>query len=198
MKTLKTQTAPLGHIADIFPGLSLHGRSPAGKGSHTFLYVNTGSFANGLIETSELEAIQVEAPEKVERYQLKPGDVILTIRGNNPKAAVCPPTLDGCVISANLCAIRLRPNAGIGPYLLQGYLESPEGQATLLGLSQGSATLSIRPKVLCEMAIPIPPSGKANQLEELRKTLIHMRQLTLSALQQQERIFAAILQNCMS
>ena len=152
---------PLVDIAtDIFSGLTAYGHSPLRDSGDGVLLINIKDIQEGTLDTSQLETVYAERPEKLARYRVKSGDVLVTAKGSNFKIAVIDKTLDALkkpiILSANLCAIRLRKE-GISSDLLQAWLESPSGMAQLQALSQGSNILNLRPKNLSQIDIPLLP-----------------------------------------
>lgn len=176
----------------IFPGLSSYGRSPVGKGTFEVSLLGTSNLQNGLVEIGEPDRVFVEDRKQVERYMVKTGDVLLTVRGSGFRSAVCSEDVSGYLASSNLCVIRLRPDCGIGPYLLNAIFCSPFGQRTLMAISQGSSIVSIRPRALQELMIAVPPSEEAEHLESLCKEMVFLQKSTLMALDIRNRIIGEL------
>lgn len=185
-------TVSLSAIAWVFPGLAPYGRAPVGSGKSSERLVGTRDLQDGSVVIDLAEIIQVEDPRKVADYRVQAGDVLLTIRGAAPRAAVCDAETAGCLAGANLVVIRLHPDAPIGPNLLLSLLESPAGQMALKSMSQGTSTLGIRPKMLVGLPISVPSAETAAKLEQLCLFLRETRRRTKEALQQRERLVFAL------
>jgi restriction endonuclease S subunit len=187
-----TRVVPLGTIVNVFSGLTPYGRAPVGSGTTFERLIGTRDLQDGSIVADSVETIQVDDARKVTDYRVLEGDVLLTIRGTAPRAAVCDPEIAGCLAGANLVIIRLRPDAPIGPNLLLSFLESPAGQMALKSMSQGTSTLGIRPKTLVGLPISVPSAETAAKLEQLCLLLRETRRKTKEALLQRERLVFAL------
>jgi len=82
------------------------------------------------------------------------------------KVANITPETDGALISANLIAIRT--GAELLPAVLFAFLRSSLGQKALLQRGQSStASISLSPRALGELPIPLPPLSVQRQIAEL-------------------------------
>lgn len=168
MNQHRHRTAHLSDIAEhIMPGISAYGRTPVGRGQHQIYMINTSDIRGSGLDISSCEQVTVEGPDVIAPYQVKPGDVLINIRGTSFRSTVCPPEAEGFVASANVAIIRLRKNSPLGSYLLQAALASPAGQQALRGISQGSATLGIRPKMLGTLTFALPVAEDSARLEAI-------------------------------
>lgn len=170
MNQSRNHTAHLSDIAEhIMPGISAYGRAPVGRGQHQAFMINTSDIRESGLDISSCERVTVEGPDVIAPYQVRPGDVLINIRGTSFRSTVCPPEAEGFVASANVAIVRLRKVSPLGPHLLQAALASPSGQQALRGISQGSATLGIRPKMLGTLTFAIPAAEESARLEAFSK-----------------------------
>jgi restriction endonuclease S subunit len=108
----------------------------------------------------------VPAEADVERYTVRGDDVVITCRGTQLKVASITPSSEGALISANLIAIRA--GAELLPAVLLVFLQSPAGQKALLQRGRSStSSLSLTPRSVGELSIPVPPLAVQQQIAEL-------------------------------
>lgn len=180
--------APLQDIASIITGLSISGRSPTGKGDQIVRFINVSDLMNGAIISNSLKEETVEDLAKVKRYQVKAGDILVTVRGAGFKTAIVPACLEGCVISANLVAIRLKANAPISPDVLRIYLESKVGWAEIDQRRQGSVITHLSTKDLVGLPVPIPELSVQAKLVNLSQVSAKYFEATQSLIETQHRL----------
>jgi restriction endonuclease S subunit len=102
----------------------------------------------------------------IERYTVRTDDIVITCRGTQLKVASITPASEGALISANLIAIRA--GADLLPAVLLVFLQSPAGQKALLQRGRSStSSLSLTPRSVGELSIPVPPLAVQAQIAEL-------------------------------
>ncbi len=152
----------------IFTGLSLSGRSPAGKGSHAIRAINIKDITNGGVSTDGLAEVMVDDPKKVERYCIKKGDVLLSVRGTIVRSAIVETDCENCIITSNLAVIRLGKNSPLLPYVLHAFIESPVGKQEIMSRSRSATMqLSLSTKDVGEIMVPTPPQAEQKKMEKL-------------------------------
>jgi len=108
----------------------------------------------------------VPAGSDLERYTVRADDVVITCRGTQLKIANISAPSEGALISANLIAIRA--GAALLPAVLLAFLRSPAGQKALLQRGRSStSSISLSPRAVGELAIPVPPLAVQRQIAEL-------------------------------
>jgi len=152
----------------IFTGLSLSGRSPVGKGSHAIRAINIKDIAGGRVCTEGLVKILVDDPKKVERYRIKKGDVLLSVRGTIVRSAIVETDSENCIITSNLAVIRLGKNSSLLPSVLNAFIESPAGEQEIMSRSRSATMhLSLSTKDVGEIIVPTPPQAEQKKMEKL-------------------------------
>jgi type I restriction enzyme, S subunit len=71
--------------------------------------IEVRDYRHGMIDTSDLVRAHPDIDKQFERSRLKPGDVLLSIRGTTGLVALVPPELDGANISRDSARIRIVP-----------------------------------------------------------------------------------------
>ncbi len=117
---------------------------------------------------------------RVERYRLKTGDVAITARGTSLKSVIIPERWNGALLSSNLIAVRLGER--LRPELLLVFLQSAMGQRAIERRLAGSNLLTLTPRNLGEVEVPVPPAAEQDMLAEL---------VGIARMQHQEALFIA-------
>lgn len=113
-----------------------------------------------------LEKRAVGAGADVERYTVRADDVVITCRGTQLKVASITPSTAGALVSANLIAIRA--GSEVLPAVLLAFLQSEGGQRALLQRGRSStSSLSLTPKSVGQLSIPVPPPMVQRQIAGL-------------------------------
>jgi len=158
---------PLAAVTDrIFLGLA-DARQRGGGEEREVAVLNVRDVNDGRVPPVETLATRtVPVAADVERYTVRANDVVITCRGTQLKVANITPPSEGALISANLIAIRA--GAELLPAVLLAFLQSAEGQKALLQRGRSStSSISLTPKAVSELSIPLPPLQVQKQIAEL-------------------------------
>ena len=117
--------------------------------------INTKDLENGKINSDSVNSVSVKKTPLLEKSRIEAGDLIVTTKGTNFKAAVADQSVANSVISANLIAIKLSNE--VQPEIVAAYLNSSRGQRDLQALSSGSSIQGLNANSLLEIQVPIPP-----------------------------------------
>lgn len=185
----RQQTIPLDDLAEIyrpqvFKPTPEHLRPPAGQ-IITMREVATGDIHDGIVEYPEKQ-IDVWAGDidQIERVILRPGDILISIKGKVGVAGVVPESAPDDIFGAwtagqSFVIARLRKSTVIdNPAVLARYLASPFGQTQLQALAGGTTVPSIQMADLRRLPIPVPPINaqreivqKIEQTKKLREQI---------------------------
>jgi len=158
---------PLGTVAErIFLGLA-DTRQRGDAGERELPLLNVRDLQDGHVPPAvAIGKRTVPADADIERYTVRADDVVITCRGTQLKVANITPSSEGALISANLIAIRA--GAELLPAVLLMFLQSPAGQKALLQRGRSStSSLSLTPRAVGELSIPVPPLAVQQQIAEL-------------------------------
>lgn len=95
----------LGDIAHVKGGKRLPKGAPYAEGPTDHPYIRVTDLRNGVIETSDLRFLTPEVQQKIARYTVAEGDVVISIAGSIGLAAAVPPTLTGANLTENAAKI---------------------------------------------------------------------------------------------
>jgi len=169
---------------DAFAGLAKHGHSPVLNADEVESRSLRGTELLDLqllpytavrdyqIDRSLLETVHVRSYEKVERYLLRPGDVVLTSRGTVIRTAIVPPDISRVALGPNLIAIRA--SATVLPEVLCAYLGHQRGHQAILqeAASTSPTMLNISASALKRVKVPMPPMRVQQKVAELFEVTI--------------------------
>lgn len=148
---------PLGQLARAFKGKAVSGKADPGRIS----YINLSDMTEFGIDYDHLKTF-AEDLDKVQKYLLETGDVLVASKGTVKKVAVFESQDFPVVASSNITV--LRPTEELSGFYLKLFLESDLGQALLDRTDKGKAVLNISTAQLLEIPVPHIPLVKQNYL----------------------------------
>ncbi len=148
---------PLGQLARAFKGKAVSGKADPGRIS----YINLSDMTEFGIDYDHLKTF-AEDLDKVQKYLLETGDVLVASKGTVKKVAVFESQDFPVVASSNITV--LRPTEELSGFYLKLFLESDLGQALLDRTDKGKAVLNISTAQLLEIPVPHIPLVKQDYL----------------------------------
>ena len=124
--------------------------------------INIKDIANGKVNIESVEHVSVHKTSLLEKSRIAPGDLLVTIKGLNFKAAVADESARNFTISANLIALTLSDT--VMPEVVAAYLSSPAGQNDLRSRAGGAVIKGLTTKTLLEVPIPLPLLSEQKKL----------------------------------
>ena len=190
-QTASIPKVKLREVADIFRGKSIL-KQDLKPGSVKVL--NISNIEDGEVILDQLETIH-EEERKVKRYEILPGDLVMTCRGTVTKIAVFPEQNDLVIASANIIVIRFKQL--IRSDYAKIFLESPLGLSLIQSFQRGTTVININPSDVAELELPLLPMEKqAVLIEKYRQEKVRykkaIREATQRWQQEKERIFSQL------
>ncbi len=146
------QTKRLADAATIVAGINLGQRQTPGR-TESFSILSLKDVGRELAPRETLAIVQSSRAE-VRRCRIAPGDVVVTTRGTDIRAAVVQSSHSEVIAGVNLAIVR--PDAPLDPILLAAFLREPRTQARLLRDTAGASTPGFTLKALGDLPISIP------------------------------------------
>ncbi|MBI5359389.1 MAG: restriction endonuclease subunit S [Planctomycetes bacterium] len=166
---MKTEIAvkPLGSlVVKIFAGAPLYSIAKLSVKEEGVPLLNIKDVKEGRIVINNSSFVSLNNFKNADHYLVQSGDVLITCRGTQLKAAVVPDTLKNALITANLIAIRL--NDRILPEFLAAYFRTDPGQKDLLSnIASISAQIVLNVADIIKTNIPVPPLVLQEQIVKL-------------------------------
>jgi restriction endonuclease S subunit len=162
----------LKHLAvSIFSGAPLYSVSIKNKEASSLPLINIKDIVDDQITWQKLEIISLNTIRKPDRFYVEAGDVLITCRGTQFKVAVVPPKISQAVITANLIAIRPKPDQVSAVYLA-AYLQSKDGERELLARrTSQTAQIVLSLSSVEELCVPLPPLSIQEKISRTVETL---------------------------
>lgn len=161
----------LKDIAGIFSGVYL---KPNPEGD--IYYIQAKNFNKGEFHSAEPD---LKFNIGIHQYLLRPGDVLLAIKGNNNFAFHYDGTPGKAIASSTFIVIRIWDQDNLLPEFFSWYLNHPQTQLFFKDQSRGTDILSITIRLVKEIDVFIPSVAKQKiilELDKLRKKEKELRQ----------------------
>lgn len=162
----KWKKLPLDHVAHVQTGLA-KGKKDI-KNARALPYLRVANVQDGYLDLSLIKSIEVEE-SNIDRYLLKPGDVLLTEGGDFDKlgrGAIWQGEIDACLHQNHIFVVRTKNDLLMSEFLslLTG---SAYGKAYFLKCSKQSTNLaSINSTQLKEFPVLLPPLTEQRKIVE--------------------------------
>jgi len=119
---------------------------------------------DGEVLLDGLETID-EEERKVKRYEIRPGDLVMTCRGTSNKVAVFPECEEFVIASANIIVIRFKKS--IRSLYAKIFLESPVGTALIQSFQRGTTVMNLNPSDIGTLELPLLSENKQEEIINL-------------------------------
>jgi type I restriction enzyme S subunit len=159
-------------------------------------YIRVTDIQEGQVVTGLVRRTTPEINQAYKRSMLKPGDLLLSIRGHVGRMAIVPSCLNGANITQDTA--RLATVDTIESRYLMGCLASPGMQHRMAGLTRGAAVQGINLTDVKELPIPVPPLRLQRRFAAAVERAERLREVQREALRQAEHLFASLLDHAFS
>ncbi|ACB84379.1 N-6 DNA methylase [Natranaerobius thermophilus] len=147
-----TETVSLKSLGTFYRGLNTHAYKTQKSESPTHKILQLSNVENGEIFLENADSYNAKELKNPSSYEVQPGDVIISSRGNSIKIAVIPEEIENTLLSHNF--IGFRPNDNVDPYFIKYFMESPIGIKYLSLYQKGSAVSVLKVKDIEKIYIP--------------------------------------------
>jgi len=136
--------------------------------------------------------ITPEKHEQLARYNVYPGDVLISIMGTIGRCVVVPDDSPTAINTKHICAItpdrqRLEPT-----FLRGAFLWHPESRAHLRRQTKGSIMDGLNMGIIKEMPIPVPPLARQQEFRTRLDGVNTQRIVVHRALAAEEELFSSL------
>lgn len=135
------------------------------------------------------------SPEKyaeLERYTVRPGDVIVTIMGTTGRVAVAPDELPLCISTKHLCTLSLDHKKMRPSYLWACLRWDPEVRAQTKRESKGAIMEGWNMGIVKDLLVSKPPMGAQLKFEELLARISNFTKSTENAARNTDALLASL------
>lgn len=130
--------------------------------------------------------------EKLKRYTVSPGDVLISIMGTTGRCVVVPDDIPTAINTKHICAITPNSTHLDSAFLRATFLWHPESRAHLLRQTKGSIMDGLNMGIIKAMPIPIPPLSEQREFAERARQVIAVRDRATSAGNADDDLFASL------
>ncbi|MFC8845552.1 MULTISPECIES: restriction endonuclease subunit S [unclassified Micromonospora] len=159
------RTEALGYLADIAGGVAL-GRSLPGSGVIELPYLRVANVQDGYIDASDIKSVRV-ARSEVRRYELAPGDFLMTEGGDFDKlgrGAVWDGSIAPCLHQNHIFRVRT-DRSRLLPEFLAMYVGSFRARRYFVGASKQTTNLAtINMTQVRAFPLPVPPLSEQERI----------------------------------
>lgn len=132
-------------------------------------YVRVADFPGDKLNLTTVRKTSPAMDEAFKRSRLKPGDLLLSIRGTVGRIVVIPEELDGANITQD--SARLSIQAAVNRDYILWYLRSPLAQDRMRGATKGVAVRGINIGDVRALQIPLPSLAEQHEIVRRVETL---------------------------
>jgi type I restriction enzyme S subunit len=148
---------------------------------------------NNRFEWSERRFVSPEKYQKLKRYTVFAGDVIVTIMGTCGRCAIIPDGLPTAINTKHLCCITLDQERCIPLYLHGAFLYHPIVRRQLTTATKGAIMEGLNMGIIERLRIPLPSLSAQQHFAALVLEHERLRAVQREALRQVEHLFQSLL-----
>lgn len=179
----------LGAIAKVRPGFHFRGTAePDPAGEYRLIQVRDLD-RSGRVDPDALTRVQPD--RSASDYLLEQGDVLYLSRGVRQFATPIREALEKTIAPNHFFIVRLK-TTDVLPDYLSWYLNSPEAQASLRTLTQGTNVPYISKGELEELDVPVPRLEVQQRIVALADLVEEEKRLLRALEEERERLVAAV------
>lgn len=133
-----------------------------------------------------------EKYEKLKRYTVVPGDVLITIMGTCGRCVVVPESIPTAINTKHICAITV-DRAQVFPEFLRGcFLWHPASRRFLLQQAKGAIMNGLNMGIIKEMPMPVPPQSLQAEFVRRARTAERLYEAAVRSKQEVEQLFSTL------
>ncbi len=140
----------------------------------------------------ERRYIPEEKFRQLSRFQVFPGDVIITIMGTCGRAAVVPDDIPRAISTKHLCCITLDVDRCLPSYLHACFLHHPHVHQQLGATAKGAVMPGLNLGLIRDTEIPLPPIALQTTFVEQVKEVSTLRDKHGQAMDHLDSLFASL------
>jgi type I restriction enzyme S subunit len=136
--------------------------------------------------------ITEEKYQKLARYRIFPGDVIITIMGTCGRCAVVPEDIGVAINTKHLCCISLDRSKCLPEFLHSYFLMHPIARSYLERTAKGAIMAGLNMNIIKAMPVALPPLAQQERYVAVAREVQGQKLHHLRHLQELEDLFASL------
>ncbi|MGH8894671.1 MAG: restriction endonuclease subunit S [Actinomycetes bacterium] len=130
--------------------------------------------------------------EKLKRYTVSPGDVLISIMGTTGRCVVVPDDIPTAINTKHICAITPDSTHLDSAFLRAAFLWHPESRAHLLRQTKGSIMDGLNMGIIKAMPIPVPLLSRQQEFAARARQVTDARDRVALASRSDDELFASL------
>lgn len=186
--------AAIGDICHVKGGKRLPKGTPYSLEPTPWRYIRVSDFTNGRIEAASLPYVPAQAMQKIRRYDVKLGDLVLSIAGTIGRVAVVGGDASGAYLSENAAKLRPRTTSSYVPEFLAQTIQHWSMQAAMVSRT-GQVTIGkLALFRIAELEVPLPPLELQARFVDRAESVALSRLPMITSLRRIQQVGASLQQ----
>lgn len=130
--------------------------------------------------------------EKLKRYRVNPGDVLISIMGTTGRCVVVPEDIPTAINTKHICAITPDRSRIDPTFLRAAFLWHPDSLAHLRRQTKGSIMDGLNMGIIKAMPVPVPPPREQQKFATQAERVANQTHVVAHALSADDELFASL------
>lgn len=140
----------------------------------------------------EARFISPEKYDRLRRYTVRPGDVLITIMGTCGRCAVVPEDIETSINTKHLCCITLDPQKCIPTFMHSYFLLHPIARTYLERSAKGAIMSGLNMGIIKALPIPLPPLDLQRRFASIVESVERQKVRLRAHLAELDALFASL------